>query len=138
MRITTGIDILKIARMFPDSGMADPDDPFIKRAFTEGERNQGREREDGKARAQYFAVRFAGKEAVFKAISGCGLGFAPRDIEVVDGVYGRPEIMIRGTTKETLDRFLAECGERLSIDVSLSFEDEYAAAAAAALFEKIV
>ncbi|MDR0719440.1 MAG: 4'-phosphopantetheinyl transferase superfamily protein [Treponema sp.] len=137
MRITTGTDILKITRLFSNSGRVDWDDPFIKKAFTEQERNQGREREDEKVRAQYFAVRFAGKEAVFKAISGCGLGFEPRDIEVVDGVYGRPEIVIRGDTKEKLDRFLAECGERLSIDVSLSFESEYAIAAATALFEKI-
>jgi holo-[acyl-carrier protein] synthase len=135
MNIKAGTDILKITRLFPCAGAINWDDPFIKRAFTEGERNQGRGREGEKSRAGYLAARFAGKEAIFKALSGCGLGFVPRDIEIVDGFSGRPEITLRGTTREKLDRFLDDHDERISIDVSLSFEDEYAVAVAAALFE---
>jgi holo-[acyl-carrier protein] synthase len=138
MRVTTGIDILKIERLFPGSSPLDWEDPFVKRAFTEGEQLQGKERGDEKAQKTYLAVRFAGKEAVFKAISGCGCGFTPGDIEVIDGVYGRPETVIRGKTKDALDQFLAERTELLlACDVSLSFEDEYAVAAATALFEKM-
>jgi holo-[acyl-carrier protein] synthase len=111
------------------------DDPFVKRAFTDGERRQGKEREDEKTRKAYFAVRFAGKEAVYKTISICGCGFVPQDIEVIDGNYGRPEAEIRGKTKEALDIYLAgRAAGLLNLDVSLSFEDEYAAATAVALF----
>jgi phosphopantetheine--protein transferase-like protein len=141
MRVTTGTDILKIARLFPGSQVLNWDDPFIKKAFTERERIQGQEREGEQGQKAYLAVRFAGKEAVFKAISVCGCGFVPGDIEVIDGVCGRPEVSIRGATKEALDQFLAGSGGQVSsgcfsIDVSLSFEDEYAVGTAAALFEE--
>jgi phosphate acetyltransferase len=137
MRITTGVDILKIERLFPGSSPVNWDDSFIKKAFTEREQTQGKEREDDKARKAYLAVRFTGKEAVFKAISGCGCGFAPQDIEVIDGIHGRPEAAIVGQTKKALDKFLAEGDELLlACDVSLSFEDKYAVATAIALFEK--
>jgi phosphopantetheine--protein transferase-like protein len=138
MRVTTGVDILKIERLFPGSSPVNWDDPFIKKAFTERERTQGKEREDEKTRKAYLAVRFAGKEAVFKAISGCGCGFTPQDIEVIDGIYGRPEVSIVGRTKRAFDTFLAEGAELLlCFDVSLSFEDLYAVATATALFEKM-
>jgi holo-[acyl-carrier protein] synthase len=135
MNVTTGTDILKITRLFPDSSAVNWNDQFIKKTFSEREQAQGKEREE-EVRVAYFAVRFAGKEAVFKAISGCGCRFVPRDIEVIDGIYGRPEVSIQGSTKEALDRFLSEHAEQLSIDVSLSFEDEYAVGTAIALFEK--
>jgi len=135
MRVTAGTDILKINRIF--SGVLNMDDPFIMRAFTEGERRQGGEREDGTGRKAYFAARFAGKEAVYKAISACDCGFVPRDIEVVDGLSGRPQARITGKTWEALEAYHVETGEALiSLDVSLSFEDEYAVGTAAALFDK--
>jgi phosphopantetheine--protein transferase-like protein len=135
MRVTTGTDIVKIARLFPAEAPLKWEDPFIKRVFTGGERRQGKEREDEKTRKAYFAVRFAGKEAVYKAISLCGCGFVPGDIEVLDGKYGRPEVRITGKTGETLDRFLTQEAEQIiSVDVSLSFEDEYATATVVVLF----
>jgi phosphopantetheine--protein transferase-like protein len=137
MRVTTGIDIIKITRLFPADAPLNWDDPFIKRAFTEGERRQGKEREGEKAQKAYFAVRFAGKEAVYKAISVCGCGFIPQNIEVIDGKYGRPETAILGSTREALNTYLVEgTADLLSLDISLSFEDEYAVATAAALFAK--
>jgi phosphopantetheine--protein transferase-like protein len=137
MRIATGTDILKITRLFPLGSSLNFDDPFIRRAFSEAECKQGKARENEELQKAYFAVRFAGKEAVFKVISGCGCGFVPQDIEVIDGVYGRPEITMRGKTRERLVKYLAEQDETiLSLDVSLSFEDEYCVATAIALFEK--
>jgi phosphopantetheine--protein transferase-like protein len=135
MRVTTGTDIVKIAHLFPAEAPLKWDDPFVKRTFTEGEYRQGKDRKGEKAQKAYFAVRFAGKEAVYKAISMCGCGFVPEDIEVIDGNYGRPEAAIRGKTKEALDIYLAgRAAGLLNLDVSLSFEDEYAVATAAALF----
>jgi phosphopantetheine--protein transferase-like protein len=137
MRITTGTDILKIARLFPAELSLNWGDSFIKRSFSEGERKQGKERDGEKAQKAYFAVRFAGKEAVFKAISICGCGFSTKDIEVIDRSFGRPEASIIGKTREALDAYLEERSEQLlSLDVSLSFDDEYAVATAVALFEK--
>ncbi|MDR1902134.1 MAG: 4'-phosphopantetheinyl transferase superfamily protein [Treponema sp.] len=137
MKVTTGTDIVKIERLFPASSPLNLDDPFVKRAFSEGEQKQGKGREGEQALKAYFAARFAGKEAVFKALSVCGCGFAPQDIEVIDGASGRPEVTLSGQTREALDRFLDEYAEfLLSLDVSLSFEDEYAVAMAVAVFEK--
>jgi holo-[acyl-carrier protein] synthase len=137
MKVATGTDILKITRLFPAGSPFNFNDPFIRRAFSEAEQKQGKARENEEIQKAYFSVRFAGKEAVFKAISGCGCGFVPQDIEVIDGVYGRPEITIRGKTREKIDKYLAEQYETmLSLDVSLSFEDEYCIATAIALFEK--
>jgi len=137
VRATVGTDILKIARLFP--GALNMDDAFIRRAFTEGERQQGGERADENGRKDYFAARFAGKEAVYKAISICGCGFVPKDIEVVDGKYGRPQTQITGKTREALDTYLGEIDEVLcSLDISLSFEDDYAVGVASALFDKTV
>lgn len=128
--------MVKIARLFPAGKPFNWDDPFIKRAFTDGERAQAKEREGDEARKAYIAARFAGKEAVFKAISQCVRGFEARDIEVVDGADGRPVIAIRGKTGEALSAALFERGEQISLDVSLTFENEYAAACASALFIK--
>src|SRR5437870_12676719 len=56
---------------------------FADRVFTEEERRYCFSRPNP---AQHFAARFAGKEAVGKAI-GCGVEFMWRDIEI----EGRPQ-----------------------------------------------
>jgi phosphopantetheine--protein transferase-like protein len=131
MRVTTGIDIIKISRLFRNG--VDLNDAFMRRAFTAAEQEQG-----GALKAdarQYFACRFAGKEAVFKAISGELAkskdypGFVPGDIEVIDGHFGRPEVKLGGKTLLALE------GKKAELDVSLSNEDEYAIAACTAVWE---
>jgi len=64
------------------------------RLFTEGERIYADARSDPTER---YAVRFAAKEAVMKAL-GVGLGgFALRDVEVVrDDDAGTPSLALRG------------------------------------------
>jgi phosphopantetheine--protein transferase-like protein len=127
MRITTGIDIVKISRLFRKG--IDPNDAFMKRAYTAAEREQGLALGSEHAQRSYFASRFAGKEAVFKAISGvmetagdAYCGFVPGDIQIIDGHFGRPEATLSGKTLKALEDKLP------ALDVSLSNEDEYAIA----------
>jgi len=65
--------------------------------------------------AQHFAVRFAAKEAVWKALGENGT--ALKHIGVVNMPGGKPHILIRGKRQK-------------SIDVSLSHTDNYAVAVA--------
>lgn len=66
-------------------------------------------------RAQHFAVRFATKEAVWKALNDTSI--ALRDIGVRNQPSGKPDVYLKGK-------------RRADIDVSLSHTDEYAVAVA--------
>lgn len=66
---------------------------FVTRCFTEGERSYAQRARDPSER---FAVRFAAKEAVMKAM-GVGLGaFEFYDVEVVRADDGVPSLLITG------------------------------------------
>ena len=60
---------------------------FRERVYTEAEREYCDSRPNP---AQHYAARFAGKEAVGKAL-GCGVDFAWREIEIV----GRPKPSVK-------------------------------------------
>jgi holo-[acyl-carrier protein] synthase len=89
------------------------------RVFTEAERRYCFSRPNP---AQHFAARFAGKEAVGKAI-GCGVEFMWRDIEI----SGRPKprVTLSGQVAELAQRF--DAGE---IDLSMTHSKGMAAAVA--------
>jgi holo-[acyl-carrier protein] synthase len=92
---------------------------FADRVFTEVERRYCFSRPNP---AQHFAARFAGKEAVGKAI-GCGVEFMWRDIEI----SGRPKprVTLSGQVAELARRF--DAGE---IDLSMTHSKGMAAAVA--------
>lgn len=74
---------------------------LVDRVFTDAECEYARSRRDPTER---FAVRFAAKEAVMKAM-GVGLGEVRlRDIEVVRTSTGRPSIALHGTAAELAAR----------------------------------
>jgi holo-[acyl-carrier protein] synthase len=109
-----GVDLIEIARIeraltrYPD---------FAGRVFTEAERAYC----DSRAHpAQHYAARFAGKEAVGKAL-GCGTNFTWREIEIA----GRPKpgVRLSGWTKTWAER--VQAGE---IDLSMTHSKELAAA----------
>jgi holo-[acyl-carrier protein] synthase len=89
------------------------------RVFPEAERSYCFSRPNP---AQHFAARFAGKEAVGKAI-GCGVEFMWRDIEI----SGRPKprVTLSGQVAELAQRF--DAGE---IDLSMTHSKGMAAAVA--------
>jgi holo-[acyl-carrier protein] synthase len=71
---------------------------------------------------KYLAKRWAGKEAIYKAI---GSGFAGNckfpDISILNDSEGKPYVEINGATKEYLSKKLGD----YKIHISLS-DDEYA------------
>jgi holo-[acyl-carrier protein] synthase len=116
--VKVGVDLIEIERIrralerYPG---------FRERCFTEAERAYCDSRKNP---AQSYAGRFAGKEAVGKALGfGVARAFAWRDVEIV----GRPKPGVR------LHGRLAAWAERLGageIDVSMTHSRELASAVA--------
>jgi holo-[acyl-carrier protein] synthase len=74
---------------------------FADRLFTDGEQRYCRRANDP---AERFAVRFAAKEAVLKAM-GVGVGACRmRDIEVVRADSGAPALVLHDTAAALADR----------------------------------
>ena len=119
-----GVDIVEIDRVA--RALERWGDRFSNRVFTEGERAYaGRLARP----AQHLSARFAGKEAVAKAL---GTGFSSdcrmSEIEIVTDSLGRPEVRLHGGTRRLADR--KGIGEIL---VSLSHSRSTAVAQAVAV-----
>ncbi len=114
--MTVGVDLIEIDRVrqalarYPS---------FRERCFTEAERRYCDSRPNP---AQHYAARFAGKEAVGKAIGfGVARAFAWRDVEIA----GRPKPDVR-LSGRVADR-AAKIGAS-ELDLSLTHSRELAAA----------
>ena len=113
--VRVGVDIIEIDRV--RRALARPG--FRERCFTEAEREYC----DSRAHpAQSYAARFAGKEAIGKAL-GCGVRFTWREIEIV----GRPKPGVRLTGRTAA---FAEKVRAGAIDLSMTHSREIAAAIA--------
>ena len=110
-----GVDLIEIERI--RKALERPG--FRERCFTEAERAYCDSRPDP---AQSYAARFAGKEAVGKAL-GCGIHFTWKEMEIV----GRPK---PGVQPLGSDRSLRGAGEAGAIDLSMTHSREIAAAIA--------
>ena len=111
-----GLDLIEIERV---ARALQRHPRFIERCFTEEERSYCLSRRNP---AQHFAARFAGKEAIGKAL-GCGSEWMWRDI----GIGGRPKPAV------TLSGRPAEFAARLgatAIDLSMTHSKGMAAAVA--------
>ena len=98
MIIGIGIDIIEIARI----EKALTSERFIGRVFTESEQAYCELRP--RHRSAAYAVRFAAKEAVMKAL-GCGWsGGNWRDIEVIRPDEGPPTIRLQGLYLEEAEK----------------------------------
>ena len=108
-----GVDMIEIERI--RRALARP--RFRDRCFTEDEQAYCDSRHDP---AESYAARFAGKEAVGKAL-GCGVRFTWREVEIV----GRPKPSVRlsGRTAAYAEKVAA--GE---IDLSMTHSRELASA----------
>ena len=112
-----GIDLIEIARI--RRALERPS--FRERCFTEAEREYC----DSKANpVQSYAARFAGKEAVGKAL-GCGVDFSWREIEIVG--RPKPSVTLSGRTLA----FAEQRGLRVA-DLSMTHSRELAQAVAVA------
>lgn len=115
-----GIDLVSIERMA--KRCADPACAFVVRTFTEGERAEAAQRSDP---AQYFAGRFAAKEAAFKAVAHLTTSrtFDCRTVETLGDENGAPRIV----PNERLRDILEEAGVS-ELLVSITNEGGLAAA----------
>lgn len=112
-----GMDIVEVARV----DKAVMQESFVSRVFTPAEIAYCRGR--GRQAGQSFAARFAGKEAVLKAL-GTGLrGGSLTEIEVLPDDLGCPQVALTG--------FFAEYAQKKGVKrvwMSLTHTKEYAAA----------
>ena len=114
--MTVGVDLIEIARVrralerYPN---------FRERCFTDDERRYCDSRPNP---AQHYAARFAGKEAVGKALGfGVARGFAWRDVEIVG--RPKPDVHLSGRVGEWAERMGAG-----RLDLSMTHSRELAAA----------
>ena len=118
--MTVGVDPIEIARV---RRALERYPAFRERCFTEAERNYCDSRPNP---PQHYAARFAGKEAIGKALGfGVARAFAWREVEIV----GRPKPGV------TLSGRLQAWAERVGagpIDLSMSHSRELATAVAVA------
>ena len=113
-----GVDLIEIARI---RRALDRYPRFRERCFTEAERTYCESRPNP---AESYAGRFAGKEAVGKALGiGVARAFAWKDIEIV----GRPKPSVRLSGRV---RAWAEKTNAGAIDLSMSHSRELANAVA--------
>ena len=111
-----GLDVIEIGRV---SGALERYAAFRERCFTEAERAYCDSRPNP---AQHYAARFAGKEAVGKALGfGVARAFAWKDVEIA----GRPKPDVR------LSGRVAQRARRVGagpIDLSMTHSKDIAAA----------
>jgi len=119
MAILCGIDIIEIERL--KKSILEREG-FTRRVFTDREIEYCESR--NVVKFESYAARFAGKEAVLKAL-GTGLadGIEWKHIEILNNEKGKPYVVL---TKKALERF-NELGGK-SIDISLSHCAAYAVA----------
>lgn len=114
-----GIDIIEISRI---EEMID-DTRFIKKIFTTKEQDYCNKALVKNVRASRYAVRFAAKEAVFKALD-CLEFLAFSEIEVFSEETGKPILKFYGDTKKRIKK------ENINIHLSLSHCHSFATATA--------
>jgi holo-[acyl-carrier protein] synthase len=106
-----GVDIVEIHRIAKQA----KNPRFLKRVYTSGEVAYCRARKNS---AQHFAVRFAAKEAVWKAVGHPRL--LHRDIQVRNRADGKPEIIFPSPFRHLTKK----------VAISLSHGRDYAVAMA--------
>ena len=112
---STGVDIIELNRV--KEALSRWGERFLTRVFTPAEIRFCR------GRVPELAVRFAGKEAVSKALGTGMRGVAWRDVEILPDPRGKPLVFLHGPARDRAD----ELGLR-SFAISLSHSEELAIA----------
>jgi holo-[acyl-carrier protein] synthase len=106
---SVGIDIVEIKRI---RTLAKKNSKFLKRVFSDAEIKYCNSK---KQKWQHFAVRFAAKEAVWKALGKVRQPIT--EISITHDKSGRPQAVVRGRVQSR-------------VQISLTHSDDYAAAVA--------
>jgi holo-[acyl-carrier protein] synthase len=115
--VSIGVDIVNITRM--SKNIDKPN--FINRVFTKYEIDYCKNKNNI---LHHYAGRFAGKEAVFKALKmSNNKGLHWKDIEIICEETGLPMIILHGDAKK-----LAAEKKITNIQISISHEKDYAVA----------
>jgi holo-[acyl-carrier protein] synthase len=115
------VECLRIGRMIERHA-----ELFLTRVYTPREIRYCQRR---KRSLEHFAARWAGKEAVFKALGmGWRRGLEGTDVEIRTNELGKPEVLLGGASKE-----LAQQLRIVDILLSLSHCRAYATAYAVAV-----
>lgn len=116
-----GVDLCSISRIEKILQREGPDGPFFRRAFTPAEQAEGERRHN---KAEFYAARFAVKEAVFKAVAPhTASGFDLRIVESLHREDGSPYVHVT----DALAPFLREAGIR-TLHLSVTTEEGFAEA----------
>lgn len=107
----TGIDIVEVSRI---KKLMEKDERLKNRIFT---KNEIRYCERKRKKYHHYAVRFAAKEAVWKALGKGGVGL--KNIEIRNRSNGQPQVYLKGKSLDPL-----------KIMVSLTHSRDYAVAQA--------
>lgn len=119
-----GIDIIPIDKI--EKLLEMPGGHFERRCFTRGELDAANK---DSYKVQFFAGRFAAKEAVLKALgTGWTQGISWTDIEIQRLPSGGPEVVLHGRCKE----IASDLGVS-NVLLSISHTDSYALASAIAI-----
>ena len=110
-----GIDIIEIARI--QRAIEHWEERFLNRIYTEPELRLCRKKPSS------LAVRFAGKEAVMKALGTGTKGISWREIEILAEPGGKPLVHLYGKAQEKADGLGLD-----KLAISLSHSREYAIA----------
>ena len=120
MIIGNGVDIIDNRRIEKSLKVKG----FKKRLFTLNEINQSKKYRN---KTNYFAKRFAAKEAFSKALgTGISKGISFNEIIVLNEKSGKPFIRLIGNTKKITEKKFKK--KKYKISVSLSDEKNYALA----------
>ena len=90
-----GTDILNIHQI--ESSVSDLQDPFVRKIYTPAEI----ELIESRPLPLYsYATRFAGKEAVFKALNLNGNEIRLNEIEILENENGQPQVTLHGRAEQ--------------------------------------
>jgi holo-[acyl-carrier protein] synthase len=122
MVVGIGTDILRMSDFSPSNMQRGG--AFLARVYTPAEIKTAEQRLDQRT---YYATRFSGKEAVFKALGLSAEVVRLNEIELLCDETGRPYVNLLGRTGiEASRRGIAE------VQISLSHDDDLAVACAMA------
>lgn len=116
MKISIGTDIIEISRV--KDAIENIGNKFIEEIYTEKEIEYCESKKN--AKYQHYAARFAGKEAIYKAISNIlenKFAISWKDVQILNDINGRPYIDI---LNEKIKNQITQ------IDISISHCREYA------------